>query len=326
MIGICGEVGKVDFAFQIVSYMMSMHIPPNSHTFSALIETCSRAGDYRRAMHVLHEMRSSGWSPNAATQDAILFACARSTTEPLASLSQMLDQQRHDGRPTSPNTAVELVTCVAGAGRYADAVELFGLLSLEAVQPSERCVHDALHSLKQSVASVDQPMPEPLRRLLQLLTKMTGRSPSPHQATAGPAGGAPPSLPMGNAPSGSAGGGQGPPSSLSPHGQPPSAPPASALQPGAPVWQPPAPGASASPPAPSVSQQHAGQAGAAGNGGLGGGVMGEHGRGGDGSADLRHDLDEGGFDGSVDGAGFETMVGNLVGSLGMADHERGGRQ
>ena len=172
VIAICGELGKVDFAFQLFDYMITLQLPPNSHTFAHLVDLCVRAGDLRRAMQVLYEMRSAGWSPNAATIDGVLLAGARSN-EPLRTLVQLIEQQRMEGRPLQPLTAVELIKSLAAAGRHADAVELFTTLGLSSANPGETAAVEALNALQ--AMGNDGSMNEALRRLVQLFHQMAER-------------------------------------------------------------------------------------------------------------------------------------------------------
>ena len=91
--GATSQLGKVDFAFQIFDYMITLQMPPNSHTFAHLIDLCILAGDLRRALQVLHEMKKAGWMPTSTTVEGVLVACARSS-EPVGTLVGLIEQQR----------------------------------------------------------------------------------------------------------------------------------------------------------------------------------------------------------------------------------------
>lgn len=186
------DLGRVDFAFQLFDYMMTLQLPPNSYasphilsphpphftfrpnsyTFNDLVELCVRAGDLRRALQVLYEMKSAGWTPSNQTQDALLVGCARSN-EPMPVLVQLVEQQRSEGRPVPAATGIELVKCLAACGRHADAVELFGMLHFEQTTPGSlepQIVRDGLQTLHE--LGSDRIVPEALRRLIQLFQKV----------------------------------------------------------------------------------------------------------------------------------------------------------
>ena len=192
VIKICGDVGKVDFAFQILDYMMNLQLPPNSYTFAELIDACVRSGGLRRALQVLYEMKSAGWTPTVATYSSMLLACARSS-EPLSTLMGLLDQQQYEGRQVPPASALALVEALAMNGRHADAVQLFMALKVEFLNPGDAKVSELLKNLMAGQRDGAETN-EALRRLIQLLKKMLGQASNPishHWPTAQPTAAAP---------------------------------------------------------------------------------------------------------------------------------------
>jgi len=191
-------VGKVDFAFQILEYMMSLQLPPNSFTFAELIETCAQAGDLRRALQVVYEMRSAGWTPNAQTQEAVFLACARSA-EPLSTLHSLLESGSGSTmangmsgllRPTNTAFILALVEALASVGRHADAVEFYLTHKVDHLQIDPTIVHGVLQKLQNSQqGSVETS--EALRRLMQLLCKKAQLEQSQAKAPAVSTGGPP---------------------------------------------------------------------------------------------------------------------------------------
>ena len=65
MISLCGQRRELDKALTLVADMRSRGIALNIHTYTALINTCIKSGNYSLALDVFETLKVTAYSPSS---------------------------------------------------------------------------------------------------------------------------------------------------------------------------------------------------------------------------------------------------------------------
>merc|ERR1719446_929675 len=99
MIDTCAKAGDLESAELWHSRMIEQGVEPNAHSFSAVINACAKAGDVAAACHWLGQMEHAGVPADVVVYSAVLDACAKASECERA--KQVFQQMRSRG--ISPN-------------------------------------------------------------------------------------------------------------------------------------------------------------------------------------------------------------------------------
>merc|ERR1719476_990730 len=116
--------------------MIQRGVEPNVKTFSAVIDTCAKAGNLARAEHWHHRMLEKGIAPNAHSYTALISACAKQADAGGAEAAeQWLDRSEQAGVVNDVVVYSSVIDACGKAGDAERAMRIFRRMQARGLKP-----------------------------------------------------------------------------------------------------------------------------------------------------------------------------------------------